>query len=68
MKALSELAKQGMVRIRRDALDDELPSRDADREGRAFTEQHPQFALDAADGGLQQRMPCRIDRRLVHGD
>src|SRR5438105_4055693 len=68
MKLLGELLQQWMIRVRCDPFDHELTPRDADRQRRAIDEQAPDFSGDGVHRSLEQRMPRRIDRVLVHRD
>ena len=68
MKAERELVEQRMIRVGGDALDHELPARDADRQHRVFGEQAEQGARDGVDCAVEERMAGGIDRVLVHGD
>ena len=57
-----------MIRVGGDALDHELPARDANRQHRVFGEQAEQGARDGVDCAVEERMADGIDRVLVQGD
>jgi len=68
VETTGELRQHGVLRVRRDALDDELVPRDPQRECRPSLEQMFGAAGDSDDRRLEGWVTLRIHRVLMQGD